>query len=288
GLQTDVAKGNLQQLVLENFDEERWLSDGTVAACRLLLDNLQLEILRDKRYRFNSDQRPALPQQLLKESQTPFEFDSVVATPGFIRYSELSEQSSQPGNLDFHDLTIRAGKISNRPAWLTTNPPFTVEASARLMGEALLQAEFRFFPGRSDFFHQVTGKIDPVELTIFNPILENSALVSLENGALNRFDFDLEFTAEEASGELFFGYENLKVNILTQKPDGLKKAPVASFLANSMLLNSKNPRGKDFEAQPISHPRDPRRSILNYWWKALFSGAKQVLGIKEEKPKKHP
>ena len=288
GLQTDVAKGNLQQLVLENFDEERWLSDGTVAARRLLLDNLQLEILRDKRYRFDPGQQPALPQQLLKESQTPFVFDSVVATPALIRYSELSEQSSQPGYLDFLDLTIRAGKISNLPAWLSTNPTFTIAASARLMGEAPLQAEFRFFPGRSDFFHQITGSIAPTNLTIFNPILENTALVSLENGALNRFDFDLEFTGEEASGELFFGYENLKVNILTQKSDGLKKAPVASFLANSMLLNSKNPRGKNFEAQPISHPRDPRRSILNYWWKALFSGAKQVLGIKEEKTKKQP
>ena len=63
----------------------------------------------------------------------------------------------------------------------------------------------------------------------------------------------------------------------------IKKEGFASLMANSLLVNSKNPRGKSLTPESISYKRDPHRSILNYWWKAIFSGAKKAMGIKEKK-----
>jgi hypothetical protein len=80
-------------------------------------------------------------------------------------------------------------------------------------------------------------------------------------------------------------YEDFKISILNQNNDGAKRAKLASFWANKMVLNSKFPKGN--KATPISiyYERDIQRSIINYWWKALFTGTKESLGIKPEKSK---
>jgi hypothetical protein len=65
--------------------------------------------------------------------------------------------------------------------------------------------------------------------------------------------------------------------------EGSKKSKLASFWVNNMLLNSKNPRGNTFEPVTISYERDIERSIINYWWKSIFSGSKKVLGIEDDK-----
>jgi hypothetical protein len=47
-----------------------------------------------------------------------------------------------------------------------------------------------------------------------------------------------------------------------------------------MVLNSKNPKGDQFLPTTISYERDIQRSIINYWWKAIFTGSKETLGLK--------
>jgi hypothetical protein len=68
------------------------------------------------------------------------------------------------------------------------------------------------------------------------------------------------------------------------KDGNTKEAKFASFLANSLMLRDKNPRGKELLPDEIYFQRDQKRSVLNYWWKSIFSGIRNTLGIKENKP----
>jgi hypothetical protein len=68
------------------------------------------------------------------------------------------------------------------------------------------------------------------------------------------------------------------------KDGNTKEAKFASFLANSLMLRDKNPRGKELLPDEINFQRDQKRSVLNYWWKSIFSGIRNTLGIKENKP----
>lgn len=119
---------------------------------------------------------------------------------------------------------------------------------------------------------------------ILNPVLEPLAMVSIRSGRVDKFNFDFAADNKQAIGQLFFGYNNLRISVLELKDGNTKEARFASFIANSLLLRSKNPRGKELLPDEISFQRDQKRSVLNYWWKSIFSGVRNTLGIKENKP----
>jgi hypothetical protein len=116
-------------------------------------------------------------------------------------------------------------------------------------------------------------------------MVEKAAPVSIESGQLNRFDFSVSADNISAKGELYFGYDEFKISVLEMDTDGAKISKLASFWANKMMLNSKNPKGDELEPTKLNYERDIERSILNYWWKTIFSGSKVTLGIEEEDKK---
>jgi hypothetical protein len=130
----------------------------------------------------------------------------------------------------------------------------------------------------------VNGSLEPFNMHIVNPMLEPLASVGVRSGRVNTFDFSYTADRSMAVGQLFFGYDDLRISILENKKGNIRESKFASFLANSLFLKTKNPRGKELEPDPIRFARDPKKSVLNYWWKAVFSGMRNTLGLKESKP----
>jgi hypothetical protein len=118
---------------------------------------------------------------------------------------------------------------------------------------------------------------------ILNPILEPLALMSIRTGRVDEFKFNFSADQSKSVGNLYFGYHDLRISVLENKNGNTKEAKFASFLANSLLLRTKNPRGKELLPDEISFIRDEKRSVLNYTWKSVFSGIRNTLGIKENK-----
>jgi hypothetical protein len=127
------------------------------------------------------------------------------------------------------------------------------------------------------------GSLSPFNMHVLNPILEPLALISIRTGKVEQFRFNFSANETSSKGNLYFGYDNLKISVLEKKNGNTKEAKFASFLANSLLLRSKNPRGKELLPDEISIQRDEKRSVLNYLWKSVFSGIRNTLGIKENK-----
>ncbi len=283
--QTDYITGKIESIELQDVDENRWLQQKTIHAGALVIGKTQFNIMRNKRLPFNTKQRPPWPQDLLLQVKQQFVFDSVLLLPSTMRYSELVNLSDEPGFIEFNKLTLKTGRLSNIREVIAQNPDLRVDASARLYNKGLIAIGFNFDLTEHSYKHRVTGSIAPMPLTTFNKMLEKSTPVSIESGQLNRFDFDIHFTKNKANGELYLGYDNFKISILNTTEDGTKKSKLATFWANKMVLNSKNPKGKTFLPTTISYERDIQRSIINYWWKALFTGAKETIGIKPAKKK---
>jgi hypothetical protein len=156
-----------------------------------------------------------------------------------------------------------------------------LKAQARLMGESMLKASFKFDMTTPDNRFEAKGSLSPFELTALNPITENGASISVRSGRLNRFDFEFAGDSLVANGKLRFAYEDLKITILSHKNGNTKEAKFLSFLANSLMLKSKSPRTKILLPDDIHFYRDPHKSALNYWWKSVFSGAKNTFGVKD-------
>ncbi|HKI88595.1 MAG TPA: DUF748 domain-containing protein [Draconibacterium sp.] len=282
GFQTDYLTCKTSFVELTGVDENLWLKQKILDADKFTVGKTNLSIYRNKRYPFNHNQQQSWPQDLIKKIKQPFVFDSVELLPSYIKYSELMDISDQPGFVEFNNLTLRAGKISNIDSLLQKNSHFKIQAKAKLFNVGDISATVDFNLTDKNYTHTLKGSLGKMPMKPLNNMLEKSAPVSIESGQLNRFDFNLLLNNQKATGELYFGYDNFKVDILNMDINGTKKSKFATFWANKMVLNSKNPKGNSFDPQGIFYPRDHERSIINYWWKAILTGAKETIGIKTD------
>jgi hypothetical protein len=283
GIQTDYLKAKTSFIEIRDIDENEWLKNNILEAGTLVFGKTELDIFRNKRYPFNHSQRPPWPQDLLKTIKQPFVFDSFILEPTLLRYSELMDISDEPGTIEFKNLIVKTGKISNRQEEINRFKNVTVDAGATIFDSGNISASFNFDLTSKNQQHTVKGSISEMPLQRVNAMLEKAAPVSVVSGNLNRFDFNLKLDDKQATGELYFGYDNFKINIMEKKAEEMRISKLATFWANKMMLNPKNPKGDKFEPVTIFYERDEERSIINYWWKSIFTGSKIVLGIDDEK-----
>jgi hypothetical protein len=279
GYQTDVVQASIDFAQLQGIDERKWLNENILDAEILKIGSASLSIYRNKRYPFNQQQRPPWPQDLIKNIRQPFVFDSIVLLPSQIRYSELLGTSDQPGFVDFSNLTLTAGQFTNIEKVLLQHNNFIVDARAELYNQSVLSARFNFNMTSDDYYHTAKGSLAPMLLTPINKMLGKASPMLIEAGNLNRFEFELELNATSSEGLLYMGYNDLKIAVMEYNSSEREKSGFASFWANKMILNSQNPKKGELEPVSIYYQRDIKRSIINYWWKSIYSGTKKVLGI---------
>lgn len=281
--QTDYVKAKTSYIELKGVNENLWFRGKELEAEKLIIGKTTLEIFRNKQFPFNEKQRPPWPQDLLKSIKQPFVFDSVIIQPSEIYYSELSDVTGEIGVIDIKNLVLRSGQLSNINANIEQYPDFKATASTLLLNKVKLDVRFNFDLSSDNYAHSVTGSLEPCNMVQFNQILKKTTPLAIESGFIDRFDFDMKLDENGANGEIYFGYHDFKINIINLDSDEAKKSKLATFWANHMIFNSKNPKGNELLPETISYERDIQRSIINYWWKAILSGSKQSLGMKPDK-----
>jgi len=283
GHQIDYYTGSLNEIRFSQIDLPRWFEKQELTGNSFLLEGLKLDVFRDKRLRFNESQRPAMPQDLIRNFGMQFYFDSLELKNANVSYAERIEESLSEGKIDFKELSASLKPFTNIPYLIGRSPKSNLQVQARMMNIPTISAQIGFDMSSATNQFDVQGKIDTCDLKILNPMVSPAALVEINSGKLNKFEFEFSGDNTEARGKLKFAYDDLKISILEIKDGSTRKSKFSSFLANSLMLKSKNPRSKILLPDEISIKRDPSRSILNYWWKSIFDGAKNTFGIKDKK-----
>lgn len=227
-------------------------------------------------------------QDLIKSVKTPIAVDSLVLTRSKVAYTEKAATGNREGKIHFTNIRASLSPFTNMKNSGGRFPDLKFSGSTVIQDSTLLKVTMNYQMNDPLNSFKVSGSASPFNMRILNPVLEPLALISIRSGKVNRFSFDFAADQNSSVGELLFGYDNLKIGVLEMKDGSTKESHFASFLANSLLLRSKNPRGKELLPDEISFKRDERRSVLNYWWKSVFSGVKNTLGIKDkpEEPSK--
>ena len=254
----------------------------------MLVKGLNLDIYRDKQMPFDETRRPKMLQELIKSMKLPIAVDSMILTNSQVSYSEKKESDDLEGKIHFTNIHTRIMPFTNMKASNGMIPDFKLDGTATIQDSCQLKVSMNYLMNNPENKFNVKGSLGSFNMRILNPVLEPLALVSIRSGKVNQFHFNFSADKTGATGQLFFGYDNLKISVLEMKDGNTKEARFASFLANSILLRSKNPRGKELLPDEITFIRDQKRSDLNYWWKSIFSGVKNTLGIKENKSDGQP
>ena len=237
---------------------------------------------------FDESRRPKILQDMIKSLKIPVSVDSLILSNAKATYTERTALSDLEGKIGFSKIHLRLMPFTNIKAANGAIPDFNLDATATIQDSSELKVSMNYLMNNPENLFKVKGSLNQFNMRIINPVLEPLALVSIRSGKVNRFQFDFSANQTSSNGQLFFGYDDLKISVLEVKDGNTKEAKFASFLANTVLLKSKNPRGKELLPDEITFIRDQKRSDLNYLWKSIFSGVKNTLGIKENKPEDQP
>lgn len=284
GFQSDYFTGKIDSVTIDRPNIRQWFESEILTGRYMAVNGLTIDIFRDKRMPFDEKRRPEMLHDLIKNIRRPIKIDSVKLVNSNISYAErLEEAEGHEGKIRFSAVNARLTPFTNMKQTNGKVPDFTINGTATIMDSCKLTTSMKYNMNHPDNLFTASGSLDPFNMRILNPVLEPLASVSLRSGKVERFEFSFSADKNRATGHLLFGYDDLRISVLESKDGNTKEAKFASFLANNLLLKSKNPRGKELLPEEISFQRDEKRSVLNYWWKSVFSGIRNTLGLKEGK-----
>lgn len=282
GFQSDYFAGKIDSILIFQPDLRLWFEKEQLIGRNAGIYKLDLNIFRDKRLPFDESRRPKMLQDLIKSIDIPVFIDSLNVLKTRITYSEKVASGEREGKICFSDIKACISPLSNMKNNAGQYPDFKINGAFTIQDSAQIHVQMNYHMNDPLNSFRVKGNSSSFNMCIFNPVIEPLALISIRSGKTNRFDFEFSANKNMANGQLYFGYDNLKIGVLEMKGGGTKESRFASFLANSLLLRNKNPRGKEFLPEEIAFKRDEKRADLNYWWKSVFNGVKNTLGIKDK------
>ncbi len=289
GEQTDWMHFNIGSISMSGFDADESLATSVTHLTSLRIDSLRGTVFRDKNWPFPQENRPPMPQEMIRNLPFTFYLDSLLLRNSAITYREAAEKTEddttlidtdeqRTGQIQFRRLEANLTRITNFTDSLLSNPIAHVRARAFLMGSGELNARFSF--DLIDPFNSYTfrGELDSMALPQLNPMLEKVAFLQIRSGRARRLRFWVSANEDYAVGKMRFLYNNLSISLVDQTYQVGLHEYILSLIANTFFIRTNNSRFFLFYKDgKIYAPRDPQRSVFNHWAKALLSGVRSSI-----------
>ncbi|MEM9855732.1 MAG: hypothetical protein AAF843_00145 [Bacteroidota bacterium] len=257
------------------------VGNDTISIDSVLATGLSALIFRDKRLKFPTIPDKPLPHELFQKLPLALAVHHIALKNSALTYQEHVKGSPKAGAIDFKNLEASAKNIKS----YLLNSSFRMKASADIMANGKLELEAKIPISKNSLPYELSGTIYKLDLPSLNPMLNHVARTNIRCGTIYRSPFRFTHNASEATGELELAYEDLNVEFINAQGSMLQDITnsIKSFIANSLVVKSSNPRSEEMRIGQIDFKRDPKKSLINFWWKSLLSGIKSSTGIKEAK-----
>lgn len=274
---TDWTQAIVGNVIAQGVDYNRMWHELSLCVDTLTVKDAEIASYKNRRIVRKEQFKPMLHEMI---QGVPFglEIGTTEIVNAHAVYEELSASGDKPGRITFDGLNGVFRGITNRPD--TTDFFYTLTASGKVMDAALLRAIFRFPAHPSNDRFEVEGTLGPVNLKVFNRMLEPLAEADIRTGHLDGLSFTIVGNHKEAGVTMKMRYNDLSVGLLKEGAGGRKKErKLISGLVNFMLIKSANPDRKGLRTVQGEAVRDTTRSQFNYLWKTLVAGIKGSVGF---------
>ncbi|EAZ81544.2 hypothetical protein ALPR1_20948 [Algoriphagus machipongonensis] len=286
GFQSDAIDGQVKKLTLKNIDFDQYFQSKNLKAQALILNDLELDVFRDKRLPEEEGIYKAMPQALMSSAAFDLEIDSVLVENGIVRYQEFGPKSMLPGSVFFDQMNVRLTPfVLSKEGTEYPLKSSQMIASTRLMGEGEIKLKGELFY-EDPYPMDIEVELGAFDLTKINNMVSRGVFVRILEGKVIDGDWRFTLDEEEAIGDMNFHYEDLKIEFLDSLTleRGKGKLGFMTFMANTIAKNS-NPRklfNKSVNSR-IYFERDKSKFVFGAWWRATFSGLKGALGLGQAK-----
>lgn len=251
----------------------------TIEVQAVSISGIHLNAFRDKNLPIDMTHFPLLPQQALSALPIDLNIPVITITDANIVYEELPIGETKPGKASIRLSHAELVNVTNRPELIEKNGPMYWSIEGQLFDAAEFLLKVRFQPDITAANFQLAGSIGACNMDAFNVMTENAANLRINDGKLQKIDFDVVASDDIATGTLTMQYSDLSIVPLKKdKEKSNDELQVLGDIANTLIKNS-NPNRKETVPKPaeVFFERDKNKSIFNYMAKSLLSGVKNSI-----------
>ena len=284
GVQSTWMSIKNSKIEVNNLDFDKLISNKSVHASSIVVDDMKIALHRDKRFPFPDKQVRELPQRNLRELSIGLSIDSLILKDGLVEYVEQSAKVNSEGRIYFDDMNALITNITNDSLRISRNPKMRVAAETRLYGKGPVVSVFNFDLTDAEYTYDYTVSLGSFDLQALNEILEPSVLAKVRSGKLNSLQQVVKANDNYAQGQMIFRYEDLKVGLIkdVEEPNpGLGKV-LASFFANTFIVRTRNP-APFVRKSDVFYERNHAKSIFDYLVKSTLSGVEESIGARNNR-----
>ena len=270
-------------LAINNLDLRKFFETGNINADEISTEALKIHLFSNKQLPADTlAKQPVSPIAAFLKLKQNIDIDSVTLKNSYFSYEQNSTKSNKTGIMTIENINAKITNLTNDSNSIKNKKYIGMVLSGNLMGEGKLKATFRF-PMENPTEYRFVGTIDTTDLRVFNPILENTAFMKIEDGRANKIRFVIAGNDTIAQGTMRFNYNNLEISF---KDTANTRKGLTSMLANTILA-SDNPKRKfgKLREGDIFQQAVKNKPVFHLWTQALLSGTFSSLGFKTKQMK---
>ncbi len=275
GNETDRVELKIPGLQFNNLDISS-LFNNRLHADHLILKHAQMDIYHNKRMPSPPDLQRSLPHIALQNLAMEIDLDTISVESSRISYSEHLPKVAEPGKVTFGNFYASIYHITNDSTQFNRKKAIILDAQMSIMDAAPLNV-YVSFPFNTDK-HHMKGSLGRMQMKKLNPVLTPLGFVRVTSGTINHMEFNIYLTPKESTGNVLFNYTDCSIELVERHDITEKNKRMLTFLVNTFKIKSSND-SPPLRDGTVSFERDPQRSMFHYWWKSLFSGMKDSIGL---------
>ena len=272
--QMDYIYFNAGIAVLTGADLAKLFNENFLALQTVDLDHPFISVYRDKFPPLQPGIRKKLFTEQIKKIDLPLTIKKVLIKDGEVSYTERNAKSRLDGTLALTHLNGSIDNIKNDQ--LQQGDSLSVNVAGRLLDKAPFKVDIHQSYNDPLFGFRLKLHIEPVSLSILNPLLAPLSNVKFITGYLDNFEMNAIGNENVAWGKMKFYYHDMHIKLLkkggTEKTKLLKSTE--SNLVNFFYVRNNNTSRTGL----IYFERLKDFSFFNYMTKIIFSGIGTSIG----------
>jgi hypothetical protein len=199
-------------------------------------------------------------------------------------YNEFNPGMDKIATVYIDDMKADVANITNMKKRVKTNRYLKVKSSGLFMHSVPMQVDFSF-----DLLKYKNGNfttdlhVGAIDKDILNPVARTSGEFFLKKGSIQKGVVHVEGDNFKGNGHGQVLYKNLYLVELKKdkdKPGGVKKKSLLSFIGNVLLIKNNNPpNGEDPKMIDFTFERKSTSTFLNVVWGTIFTGILKTIGL---------
>lgn len=277
----------IPKITLSNINWWQLTNEESVIAKEAVINNCSFKVFLDRSLPFRKVKQHNFPHQMLMRIPLPIYIGKMHLVHSNLSYSEYNPGMAKRGTIYIDDMNGQVTNITNMPGKIKLNKLLTLKSTGRFMHTVPVTNGFQF-----DLSKYKTGNftmsldIGAMDSAVLNPIAEPMGEFMIKKGIIRRGIAHVKGNNFKATGRGVLLYKNLYLVALKKnkdKPGGIKKRSVLSFIGNVFLIKNANPsKGDEPRYKNFSSERGPHTTFMSLVWRTIYIGVLKTIGLPEE------